>query len=469
MKNNSSLCCRFAAINLPTYHILKFTNSYRETIVLAIPVIIGQLSNLLMNITDNIIVGHLGPDALSAASFANSCFYLVAVFGFGAMNAIPSLVAEARGAENEENVRQHLWAGLGSGLITGTLIGVILFAISYWMPYMGQPENDVLLAMPFLQLMALSAPFMIMFSSIKGFFDGLEKSSIGMIISTFGLALNIFLNLGLIFGQFGMPEIGFIGSAFSTLISRVVVFILMLVTLFLHPVSKPYLNTKKLDLSFLLQNLKLGIPMGLQILFEVAAFSGAGIMIGWLPGDEAIVGRSAHQIALNMVSATYMVMLGLSVAGSIKVGEAYGSGNPVAIKKAGEITIKLALAVVVISATCLFFFSGFFSRIYGIEDYRVVLVTASLVQIAAIFQIFDGIQCISAGLLRGIQDVKVPTIITFAAYWVIWIPLAYWMGFTLDMGVEGIWYADLIALGIAAVLLSWRFFSSAKLKIRYYE
>lgn len=433
--------------------------------MLAIPVIIGQLSSLLMNITDNVIVGHLGPNALSAASFANSCFYLIAVFGFGAMNAIPSLIAEARGAENEEHVRQHLWAGLSSGLINGTAIGVILFAMSYCMPYMGQPANDVELAMPFLQLMAISAPFMILFAAAKGFFDGMEKSSLGMIISTFGLALNVFLNIGLIFGKFGLPEMGFIGSAWSTLISRVVILILMMLLIFLHPIAKPYLFSRSFDKKFLIQNLQLGVPMGLQILFEVAAFSGAGIMIGWLPGDDAIIGRSAHQIALNMVSATYMVMLGLSVAGSIKVGEAFGSRNSAEIIRAGKITMNLAFAVIAITATGLFFFSNLFTKIYGIEDERVAIVTSRLIQIAAVFQIFDGIQCISAGLLRGIQDVKIPTWITFAAYWVIWIPLAYWMGFTAKMGVDGIWYADLIALALAALMLSWRFFHLGRIKV----
>jgi MATE family multidrug resistance protein len=191
-------------------------------------------------------------------------------------------------------------------------------------------------------------------------------------------------------------------------------------------------------------------------------------MIGWFPGDDAVIGRSAHQIALNVISATYMIMLGLSVAGSIKVGEAYGAGNPVEIKRAGAIAMKLALLIIASSAVGLLFFSHIFTKLYGIEDILVTKVTIRLMQIAAVFQIFDGIQCISAGLLRGIQDVKIPTIITFAAYWVIWIPLAYWMGFTLNMGVDGIWYADLIALAIAAALLSWRFFSSRKLKLSYY-
>lgn len=437
-------------------------SDYKETILLAIPVVLGQLSSLLMNITDNIIVGHLGSDALSAASFANSCFYLVAVFGFGAMNAIPSLVAEARGANDDNAIRQHLRAGLLNALFVGLTLGVILYVMADWMPMMQQPQNDVILGQPFLRLMAISTPFMIIFSAIKGFFDGMEKTTIGMMISIIGLILNVILNIGLIYGKFGLPELGFIGSAWATLISRIIICFLMILVLLYHHVSKPYLKISKFDFAYFIENAKIGYPMGLQILFEVAAFSGAGIMIGWLDGEAAIVGRSAHQITLNMVSLTYMIMLGLSVAGSVRVGEAYGRKSKSEILRAGRVTLNISAVVIMCTALILILFRGYFAKVYGIEDAKVVEVTMRLTVIAAIFQVFDGVQCISAGLLRGVQDVRIPTFITFLAYWVIWIPLAYWLGFTLNMGVDGIWYADVIALAFAAVMLSYRFFTLVK-------
>ncbi len=441
---------------------MNLKQDYKETIILAIPIVIGQLSSLLMNITDNIIVGHLGAGALSAAAFANSCFYLVAVFGFGAMNAIPSLVAEARGAENDEAIRQNLRAGLWSALLVGTAIGGLCYLLAIAMPYMGQPAEDVRMGQPFLILMAYSVPFMILFSAMKGFFDGMEKTSVGMVVSIIGLVLNVFLNVGLIFGKYGFPEMGFIGSAWATLISRVVVFVLLAIALYFHPVSKPYLSLQRFDNQYFIENIKLGFPMGLQILFEVAAFSGAGIMIGWLDGDAAIIGRSAHQIALNMVSATFMILLGLSVAGSVRVGEAFGRGDKAAIYAAGKATWVIGMAVVIFTAALLTVFRYEFAAIYGIDDPRVIEVIGRLMIIASIFQVFDGAQCIGAGLLRGVQDVKIPTFITFIAYWVIWIPVAYWMGFTLKMGVDGIWYADVIALAFAGVCLNWRFWKVVK-------
>lgn len=432
---------------------------YKATILLAVPVVIGQLSSFLMNIMDNIFVGHLGHNALSAVSFANSCFYLIAVAGFGINNAVPALISEARGANNQEAIRQNLRAGIESGLITGVFIGIVLYLLALAMPYMQQPAEDVRLGQPFLFVMAISAPFMVTYGSIKGFFDGMEKTEIGMIISIFGLALNAFLNYTLIFGKLGFPELGFIGSAYATLISRVVLLFLFSVALLLHPISKPYNITQNIDRQYLIKNLKLGIPMGLQIFFEVAAFSGAGIMIGWLEGENAIIGRAAHQIALNMASATYIIMIGISVAGSVRVGEAFGRKNWVDIKKAGLSALHITILLIIINCIILYVFREQFCKIYGISDAKVVAVTTRLIIIAAVFQIFDGIQCVSAGLLRGLQDVKIPTLITFLAYWVIWIPVAYCLAFILNLGVDGIWYGDVIALAFAAISLTLRYFN----------
>lgn len=438
---------------------------YKATILLAIPVIIGQLSSFLMNIMDNIFVGHLGHNALSAVSFANSCFYLIAVAGFGINNAVPSLISEARGAKNDEAIRQNLRAGIESGFLTGVFIGIALYLLALAMPYMKQPPEDVLMGQPFLIIMAISAPFMVTYGSIKGFFDGMEKTEVGMLISIFGLALNAFLNYTLIFGKLGFPEMGFIGSAYATLISRIVLLLLFGIALFIHPTSKPYIKTQYIDRQYLINNLKLGIPMGLQIFFEVAAFSGAGIMIGWLGGENATIGRAAHQIALNMASATYIIMIGIGVAGSVRVGEAFGRKDYKDIRKAGNAALQIAVALILINCVILLVLREEFCKIYGISDPKVVAVTTRLIIIAAVFQIFDGIQCVSAGLLRGIQDVKIPTIITFLAYWVVWIPVAYILAFPLKLGVDGIWYGDVVALAFAAILLTWRYFKVGKGKL----
>jgi MATE family multidrug resistance protein len=283
-----------------------------------------------------------------------------------------------------------------------------------------------------------------------------------MKLSILGLGLNLFLNIGLVFGKFGFPEMGLLGSATATLISRILIFIAMWLVYKRSDVSKPYLTIQKADNQYFINLLKISIPMAFQLFFEVAAFCGAGIMVGWFPGEQAIIGRDAHQIALNMASGTFMVFIGLSVAGSVRVGEAFGRGNQADIVKAGKATLSMGIAFAVLSATFLILFREKITALYGIHDAAVQSVTIRLIVIAAIFQLFDGTQCIGAGLLRGIQDVKIPTLITFIAYWVIWIPLAYYLGFILNLGIDGIWYADVIALAFAAICLNWRFFRLGK-------
>jgi multidrug resistance protein, MATE family len=440
--------------------------NYKETIVLAVPVIIGQLSQLLMNVSDNLIVGRLENGAfLSAASLANSCFIFIAIFAFGALNAVPSVVSEARGAENNAAIAENLKASLWVGLFWGIIIGALVYFFSLLMPYMGQPESDVLQAQPFMWLLALATPFMCLFMAMKGFFDGMEKTDVGMNVSIIGLFLNILLNIALVFGYFGCPKFGLIGSAWATLISTVLRFLIMLYIFKTHQLTSSIFSFEKPNFSYFKTLVSLGFPMGMQLFFEVGAFAGAGIMIGWLPGDEATIGRSAHQIVLNMVSLTFMVMLGISVAGSIRVGEAFGRKDGAAIREAGRTALVLCWAFSLTSAAALIIFKSYFTSLYGIENVDVQAVTIRLAVIAAVFQIFDGSQCVGAGLLRGVQDVTIPTIITFVAYWVIWLPLAYWMGFTHKMGVDGIWYADVIALGLAGILLNWRFFALAPRKL----
>ncbi len=431
---------------------------HRILIEIAIPVIIGQVSSFLMSFTDNLIVGRLGTNAFSAASLANSSFWLIAVLAFGGLNAVPSVIAEARGAQDDDAIRQNLHASLKLGIWYGIIVGVLLFLFALALPYMGQPVSDVEQAKPFTIILALSIPFLCLFSSIKGFFDGMEHTAVGMKLSILGLVLNLFFNIGLVFGKFGFPELGLLGSAWATLISRILIFIAMWIFFKKSDLSKPYLNTPPIEPKYFTNLLKMSIPMAFQLFFEVAAFCGAGIMVGWFPGEQAIIGRDAHQIALNMASGTFMFFIGLSVAGSVRVGEAFGRGNQADVLKAGKATLSLGITFAVIGASLLIFFREQITALYGIHDVAVQTVTIRLVVIAAIFQLFDGTQCIGAGLLRGVQDVKVPTLITFIAYWIIWIPLAYYLGFMLNMGIDGIWYADVIALAFAAICLNWRFF-----------
>ncbi len=428
-----------------------------ETVIIAVPIIIGQLSSMLMNVTDNMMVGNFWADSLSAASLANSVFILIAILALGAMNVVPSLVSEARGAEDEVALKELYRATIWSGLIWGIGIGILVFASSYALPYLGQPAEDVLLATSFVQVLGLATPFMTIFLALKGFFDGMEDTKVGMVVSIVGLGINLFFNWVFIFGKLGFPALGFIGSAWATFCSRLLMMIAMIILTRVLPMTQKYRFGTGFWSPSLKKMLIMGGAMGLQIFFEIAAFSGAAIMIGWLTGREAIVGRSAHQIVINMCSVTYMVTLGVSIAGSIRVGEALGRKDPVGINDAGNAALYIGIGFMACCAVLLVTFSQYFGSLYGNYNVDVQAVIIRISVIAAVFQLFDGAQCIAAGLLRGIQDVVFPTIMTFATYWVLWIPLAYYLGFNLKMGVDGIWWADVIALAVAAIALNWRF------------
>jgi MATE family multidrug resistance protein len=205
---------------------------------------------------------------------------------------------------------------------------------------------------------------------------------------------------------------------------------------------------------------RLGIPMGMQIFFEIAAFSGASIMAGWLA--NASEARAAHQIALNVSALSFMIVLGISVGASIRVGNALGARDYPNLRRAGNTALILGVLCMIVTATAMIVFRNQFPKLYGLQEPKVLHLAAGLMVIAAIFQLFDGTQGIAAGNLRGLQDVRFPTFMTFVAYWVIWIPLAWLLGFTLDFGIYGIWYADVIALAFAATVLTFRFWKLAR-------
>ncbi len=434
-----------------------------ETIQIAIPVVIGQLSAVFMNVTDNIMVGQLGSTYLSSASLGNSCFILVLILGFGAMNAIPSLVAEARGAEKTDHLRQLYTATLWSSTVWGLAIGLGCYLFVYILPYLGQPPREAELAATFIKWLSLSAPFQIIFLGIKGYFDGMERTSVGMKVSLFGLLMNIVLNYLFIFTLHG----GLVGSAIATTISRALMVVLLLYMVRHDSVVAPLAAAAptRPNRYWMTRIFRLGVPMGLQIFFEVAAFAGASIMIGWM--SEATASRSAHQIAMNLASTTFMFTLGVAVAGSVQVGEALGRKNKIDMRTAGRAALLLSTGFMLASAVVMIAFRRQFALMYGIEDQGILSLTQELIVICAVFQVFDGAQCVGAGLLRGLQDMRIPTIMTFVAYWVLWIPLAWLLGFRLDYGVKGIWYADLFALGFAAIILNARFFWLLKKKMRH--
>ncbi len=432
----------------------------RETLKLALPVIIGQLGQVLMGTIDVMMLGKVGYVHVSAAGLANSIMILVTVIGMGTMSVIAPLIAEANATADKEKVRAFLQQGIWIGFLIGGIIHLMLYFGAPLIHRLDQPPADTSLAIDFLKIISASVIPMLLFLALKGFTDGLSDTRPAMVITLLGLGLNIFLNFLLIEGNWGFPRMEIKGSALATTLTRYIMFGMMAFWVLTRNHYQSYVKIKVQVVSnsraAFSKILSIGLPSGMQYFFEVGSFVGITIMLGWM-GEQASQYRAAHQIGIAVVSISYMIALGVSTAASIRVGDALGRKDNQDIRNAGFVGLLIAILWMGLCMIFLLFGGDFILMAYQITDEVVLKTAGRLLVIGAFFQLFDGAQAVGLGILRGIQDVKYPTIVTFIAYWVLTIPLGYFLGFTLNMKVEGTWYAFLLGLGFAAVFNNLRF------------
>lgn len=437
---------------------------FKATIAIALPVMISQLGQVSVGVADSMMVGRLGALPLASASLANSIFFVIMMFGLGISMGITPLVSMAEGKGKTKRISNLFGHGLWINLITAIALTGVVLGLSSGIQLLGQPEDVVRLAIPYLLVITASlVPFMI-FQTFKQFAEGLSQTKQAMYITIFCNGINIFLNWILIWGKFGAPELGLMGAGWATLISRILMPILMgfyILRSRRYDIYSLSLKLKKLSLPIVSRILNIGIPTGFQFIFEVSAFSAAAIMMGWI-GVNALAG---HQIALNLASISYMMATGLSTAGMIRVSNMVGRGNQKAVRESGMVVFVLILGFMFVAAMIFVVFRMFLPTLY-IDDPEVIATAASLLIVAALFQLSDGVQVAALGVLRGLEDVKIPTLVTLVAYWVLGLPLGYFFAFQLEMGEIGIWYGLLIGLSITAVLLFYRFHILSKNKIQ---
>lgn len=437
---------------------MSYKQEIRESLKLAVPVVIGQLGQVLMGNVDTLMLGKLGHIAVSASGLANNLFFLIVVIGMGVMSALSPLVAKANAENNNDLCRSHFLNGGIIAFLSGLLMNLAVYWAYPLFSLLGQPEADVVLATDYLKYVSFSTIPMFMFLGFKGFTDGLSDTRPAMYITLLGLLLNVLLNYMLI------PQMGVGGAALATTLTRVA----MMLALFVWIVNDSrferfelFEHDLKVEWSHFLQILKIGLPSGMQYFFEVGAFVGVNFMLGWM-GEHASQYRAAHQIALGMASISYMLALGVSSAATIRVGDALGRRDREGIGRAA--TTGLLLAMLLMSFAALIFVIGndYLPTLYQIEDKFVLRTASQLMLVTAVFQIFDGMQVVGLGTLRGIQDVRFPTAVTFIAYWLISLPISYYLGIVRQMHVNGAWYAFVLALGFAAIFNNLRFFYKLK-------
>ena len=436
----------------------------KTTFLLAYPVMLSQLGQVAVGVADSMMVGRLGALELAASSLANSIFFVALMFGIGISMVLTPLVSNAFG-KGKTNQISRLFS---NSLLINFLAGVALFGLvllfSQSLSLLNQPEEVEALALPFLLIITASLVPLMLFQTFKQFVEGLSQTKQAMFITIAANLVNVFLNWLLIWGHWGFPELGFLGAAWATLISRVLMMVLMggyVLT------SKRYRDFKiqifrfKPNWTLCQRILKIGVPTGFQFIFEVSAFSAAAIMMGWI----SVNALAGHQIALNLASISYMMATGLATAGMIRVSHYIGKEDFKGMREAGMVAFGMAATFMFVCAL-LFFVLRFFLPTLYIDDPQVISLAASLLVLAGLFQLSDGIQVVGLGVLRGLEDVKVPTVVTFLAYWGLGLPLGYFLAFTMGMAEKGIWIGLLIGLTLTAGLLLYRFDQLSKRKTK---
>ena len=433
----------------------RYLKQSRITFLLAYPVMLSQLGQILVGVSDSVMVGQLGTAPLAGVSLGNSIFILFLTFGIGISFGITPLVAKADGERNNKKIIEVLKHGFLVNCVTGLILFLLLYLTSFIFPFLNQPEDVVILAKPYFLIISFSIiPFMV-FQVFRQFAEGLSLTKQAMIITISGNVLNVFFNYLLIFGKFGFPAYGLLGAGIATLISRIYMAFAMILFVGYGRFFKPYwahFRKKGMDKSIIRSILSIGLPSGLQFIFEVGAFSLAAIMIGWLGASSL----AAHQIAINLAAITYMMATGLAAATTIRVGNQLGRRDFKSMRMVGFTGFYMSAIFMGLNALILIGGRHFFPSLY-ISEPEVIEIASSLLFIAALFQLSDGIQVIGLGALRGMADVKIPTLITLVAYWILALPVGYVLGFSLNMGAIGIWIGLLTGLTIAAVLLYIRF------------
>ncbi len=423
-----------------------------------------MLGHTFVGFADNIMVGQLGTAELAAVSLGNAFVFIAMSLGIGFSTAITPLVAEADSAENPQGAK----SALKHGLVLCTGLGLALFATLMlckpFLKYMRQPEEVVALAIPYFEIVAFSLIPLIIFQAFKQFSEGLSQTRYPMYATVIANIVNIILNYLLIFGSLGFPKMGIVGAAIGTLISRILMVVYIWFLLRGQQKFRSYVtgfDFKTIEKKVMKKIVGLGFPSALQMFFEVAIFTAAILLSGVLGKNT----QAANQIALNLSSMTFMFGMGLGVAAMIRVGNQKGLQNFKELRRIAQSIFFLTFLVEIVFAALFLIFRNWFPTVYldvndtlnMTDNAEVIFLAAQLLLIAAFFQISDGIQVVVLGALRGLQDVKIPTVITFIAYWLIGFPISYYLGLHTELKSTGIWVGLLAGLTASAFMLYLRF------------
>ena len=431
-----------------------YTPVYRKNLTLAIPVIFSQLGQVTVNLADNMMVGHVGTTELAAASFAINVFHIGMLFGLGLTLGLTPLVGQSFSARNKENTASWFKNGVLVFFVASIVLSIFMSALVLFMNRMGQRDDVVQKAIPYYLIQVSSLVPLMLFFSVKQFFEGIGNTKIAMVITIGANLLNVGLNYILIYGKMGFPALGLNGAGFATLISRIIMPIVFVLIILKQKDFKGYL-TEELHSGFeklkIRRIISIGLPIGLQMVIEILAFSLGAIMLGWI-SKESLAG---HQVAISMAAMTYMISFGLASGTTIRVSHAFGEHDLKEVKLAVYASLHMVIAFMSLMGILFILLRNQVPFLFT-SDPNVIKVAAGLLIVGAFFQIFDGIQVVLLGALRGIADVRIPMFMAFFSYIVVSLPISYLLAFVFNFGYSGVWIGFVFGLSTAAILFGLR-------------
>ncbi|HVU34340.1 MAG TPA: MATE family efflux transporter [Opitutaceae bacterium] len=435
--------------------LAPYLREIRPTVALAVPIIVGQVSQMLMGVTDSVMIGHAGTVPLAASSFGGNVFNVFYVVGIGMLVPVSIFTARAHGAERPEDASEYLRHGCAIAAGFGLLEMLLLALISTQLHRFGQPPEVLAIIRPFFLLIGASIVPVLVYLALRQFAEAMGRPWVPMMIMLGGVGLNVLLNWVFIYGHLGVPALGLTGAGISTLTSRTLGALVIWTWVRLDPVTRaawPRHWFARLSAARLREMLHVGVPSSGMLFFEASAFSLSTVMVGWLGS----VPLAAHQIAITCASMSFMFPLGLAMATSVRVSRVVGAGERHRLRPIAFGAMALGIGMTGTFGLA-FGFGGRVIATWFVRDPAVIALAAQLLVVAALFQVFDGWQVTGAASLRAITDVRIPAIITFTAYWVVALPLGYVLGIRGPYGAVGMWIGIAGGLAFAAVFLASRF------------
>jgi len=404
---------------------------------------------MLMGVVDTLMVGHVSPAALAAVALGNLYFFAVAIFGMGVLMGLDPIIAQAVGAQDEPAIARGVQRGMLLAALLATPAMILLWPAGHVFRWLEQPADVVPLAAVYARFVIPGVLPFLVYAVLRQTLQAMGRLRSIVITIVAANLLNILLNYALVYGHFGLPPLGVAGSSIATTCSRWIMALLLLGLSW--PVLRRHLlpiRPEVFTLAPLWRMLRLGAPIGAQFELEYGAFGLTGILMGRLGTNQ----MAGHQVALNLASLTYMVPLGVSAAVAVLVGQAVGRGDPLGARRSARTALLVGATFMVVTSTLFLTIPRLLAGLYT-DSEAVLVMAAALLPLAGIFQVFDGIQVVASGVLRGLGDTRSPMIINIIGFWLVGIPTSLFLGFRTGLGARGLWLGLVLGLASVAVIL----------------